>query len=380
MAGKRDYYEVLGVSRGATPDEVKKAYRKLAMEHHPDRNPGDAEAEQRFKEAAEAYEVLSHAEKRQTYDRFGHEGLGNQGFQGFQGVDEIFASFGDLFGEMFGFGGMGGGRRRGGPRQGESLRFDLELEFTEAAFGCTREIDVTRDEPCGTCSGSGARPGTSARSCQTCGGRGVVFQRIAMVQMQTACPHCRGRGNVISDPCESCRGAGKVARTRKLTVTVPPGVDTGMRLRLQGEGEPGDTGAPPGDLYVFLHVRSHPLFERRGDDVLCTVEVSFPQAALGAEVDVPTLEGQDKLKIPPGTQAGEVFRLRGKGIPSVRGGARGDQVMQLAVRTPTRLTERQKELLQEFAEIEGPGVPMGRGGRSGKGKGALRDFLDKTFG
>ncbi len=376
MAGKRDYYEILGIERSASTTEIKKAYRALAMKYHPDRNPEDADAETRFKEAAEAYEVLSNSEKKALYDRHGHAGLGGAGYQGFQGVDEIFASFGDLFGEMFGFSG-GGGRRRGGARQGESLRADLSLEFMEAAFGCTKELEVSRPEPCSVCSGNGLKPGTSPKNCNTCGGKGVVIQRIAMVQMQTTCPACRGHGQIITDPCEECHGQGRTNRSRKLTVNVRAGVDDGMRLRLQGEGEPGTLGAPPGDLFVFLQVSPHPLFERHENDVLCRVEVSYPQVALGAEVEVPTLEGTDTLKIPAGAQHGDLFRFRGKGIPSVRNGSRGDQVMQVVVRTPTRLTDRQRELLTELAEIEGLQV-QARG--KGKSKGALREFLDKTFG
>jgi molecular chaperone DnaJ len=367
LADKRDYYEVLGVERSASAKEIKKSYRKLALQHHPDRNPDDKEAEGKFKEAAEAYEVLSDDDKRSMYDRFGHDGLRNSGYSGFHGgVEDIFSAFGDMFGDLFGFGSMGGGRRGGprrrGPRRGSDLRYDLSIDFNEAAFGTTTEVEIARSEPCEICKGTGGKAGTEPIRCATCGGRGEVLQQQAFLQIRTTCPACRGAGQSYAEHCEPCTGRGRVQHERHLSVSVPRGVDDGMQLRLSGEGEPGTMGAPPGDLYVFIHVRPHELFERHGDDVVCRLDVSFPQAALGADLDVPTLEEQAQVKVPAGTQTADVLKLRGIGIPNVRTGRRGDQVMQCFVKTPKGLTDRQKELLQEFAQIDGQKVKSGSAG------------------
>jgi molecular chaperone DnaJ len=367
---KRDYYEVLGVAKDAAEKDIKKAYRQAALKFHPDRNPGDKEAEKSFKEAAEAYEVLTTPEKRQAYDRFGHDGLRASGYTGFHGgVEDIFAAFGDMFSDLFGFGPMGGrggpggrGGRARGPRRGSDIRYDLAIGFTEAAFGCTQELALHRPDPCETCSGSGAKPGTQKTSCRTCGGRGEVIQQQAFLQLRTTCPRCRGAGEYYEEPCGTCHGRGRIDKERKLSVTIPRGVDDGMQLRLSGEGEPGVLGGPPGDLYVVIHVRAHDVFERHGDDVVCRVEVAFPQAAMGAQIEVPTLEGKGMLDVPGGTQTGDLLKLGGQGIPNVRSGSRGDQIMQVFVRTPTSLTDRQRELLKEFAEIDGKRVKSGESG------------------
>ncbi|MCP4873174.1 MAG: molecular chaperone DnaJ [Proteobacteria bacterium] len=380
MASPRDYYEVLGIGRDASAKEMKKAYRALALKFHPDRNPDDKEAEASFKEAAEAYEVLNDPKKRELYDRFGHDGLKNSGYGGFQGgVEDIFSAFGDMFGDLFGFGG-GGGQRRGGarrraPRRGQDMRFDLSLDFEKAAFGTNEEILVQRAEICEPCSGKGGKAGTEPETCGTCGGRGEVIQQQAFLQIRTACPTCRGAGSSYAENCDECNGRGRIPVERKLAVNVPRGVDDGMQLRLSGEGEPGSMGAPPGDLYVFLHVRPHEIFERHGDDVVCALDLSFPQASLGTEIEVPTLDGSDTVKVKSGTQNGGLVRLKGKGIPNVRTGNRGDQVMQCKVATPKHLTDRQREILEEFATIDGEKVRKGE-----SGTGSLRRFISRLTG
>ncbi|MBI3185305.1 MAG: molecular chaperone DnaJ [Myxococcales bacterium] len=349
MAGtKRDYYEVLGVEKNADPQMLKSAYRKAALKYHPDRNPGDKEAEERFKEASEAYAVLSDPDQRARYDRFGHAGNGFEGFgQGFAGVN-LNDIFGDIFGEIFG----GGRRSRTRTSRGSDLRYNLEISFEEAAFGCEVQVKVPRPKRCEACGGTGSRS-KEGRTCPTCGGAGEVRFTQGFFSISRTCNHCGGTGAVITDPCGSCRGAGKVESETALTVKIPPGVDTGTRVRLAGEGEPGELGGPPGDLYVVVHMREHPIFVREDDEVLCEVPISFTQAALGAQLDVPTLDGKLKMKVPPGTQTGKVFRLKGKGVPHLHGGGRGDQHVRVVIETPTHLTGRQRELLEQFAQAAG---------------------------
>jgi len=352
---KRDYYEVLGVGRNAGPEEIKKVFRKLARRYHPDANQGDKNCEEKFKELAEAYEVLSDPEKRANYDRFGHAGINGQGSgfgEGFGGFDG-FGSFGDIFDIFFG----GGTRTRRGPQRGADIRINLDISFKEAAFGAEKDIRVPRTESCKNCGGSGAAPGTNQVKCTTCGGSGQVrfsqstpFGRI--VQSHT-CDKCRGSGKIIEKPCGNCRGTGQVRKTRTIHVKIPPGVDTGNRLRVSGEGEAGGKGGPRGDLYVYINVRPHRLFKREGNEIICEVPITFAQAALGDEVEVPTLEGTTKIKIPEGVQHGAEFRLRGKGFPDVNGYGRGDQFVKVKIITPTKLSERQKQLMREFAVLSG---------------------------
>jgi molecular chaperone DnaJ len=361
---KRDYYEILGVSRNATQEEIKKAYRRLARQYHPDANPDKKEeAAEKFREITEAYAVLSDPEKRAQYDRFGHAGPEGQGF----GFDFRNFDFRDL-GFDFGFGDLfeaffGGGRRRHGPQRGADLETQLELSFREAVFGAEKEVRVPRTERCGTCGGSGAAPGTAPERCAACNGTGQVsFSRATpfgqFIQTRT-CDRCGGSGQFIPQPCRDCNGSGYVQRVRKVKVKVPAGVDNGFRLRLRGEGEAGVRGGPPGDLYVYIRVRPDPVFRREGDDLICEAAISFPQAALGAEIEVPTLEGTARLKVQEGTQSGTVVRLKGKGVPNPYGHGRGDLIVRLKVVTPTRLTERQKELLREFARLSGDEVAKG---------------------
>jgi molecular chaperone DnaJ len=347
---RRDYYEILGLPRDARDDEIKKAYRKLALQYHPDRNPGDREAEERFKEAAEAYEVLRDPQKRELYDLYGHEGLRGTGFTGFRGFEDIFSSFSDIFEDFFGFG--SGVRRRGRvyAEPGADLRYDLAISFENAAFGTEIEIEVPKTAMCSVCEGSGATPGTSPSQCPHCQGTGQVTHSQGFLVISTTCSHCRGEGSFITDPCKECTGTGRVKKQKKINLTIPGGVDTGSRLRIQGEGEPGLHGGPPGDLYVVIHVEPHEFFEREGDDIYCQIPISFPQAALGTRVEIPTLEGTQPLDVPPGTDSGEVFRIRRGGVKHLRGSGRGDQIIQIVVKTPKRLTKRQKELLEEFAE------------------------------
>jgi molecular chaperone DnaJ len=351
MASKRDYYEVLGVARDATVKQITEAYRKLALANHPDRNPGDAQAETRFKEAAEAFEVLGDEEKRHRYDRYGHQGLSGTGFHEFTDVNDIFDAFGDIFGGGL-FGDLFGGRRRRGPARGNDLRCDLEIDLFDAARGATHNLEFQRHEFCGDCGGSGAKSGTKPETCRYCGGRGQVIQSQGFFRVQSTCPSCQGAGSKITQPCGKCRGTGRVAATRRIDVRIPPGVDTGMRLCLRGEGEVGQPGGPRGDLYCYVHVADHPLFERQGSTILCRVPITFPQAALGGEIEVPTLDGREHLTIAAGTQTGERIRLRGKGMPNPRGGGRGDQFVEVFVETPHELTKRQEELLRELAELD----------------------------
>ena len=351
---KRDYYEVLGVSRDASEADIKKAYRQLALQYHPDRNPGDKEAEEKFKEAAEAYEVLRDSDKRSLYDRFGHEGLRGTGFTGFTGFEDIFSSFGSIFEDFFGFGTRT--RSRTASRAGADLRYDLRISFLEAAFGVENEVEIQKRQICDSCKGTGAAPGTRPETCPTCRGRGQVMHSQGFFSISTTCPQCHGEATIIKNPCTSCHGTGKVKKNKKVLVKVPAGVETGTRLRLSGEGEDGVRGGHPGDLYVIIFVKDHDFFERKGYDISCQIPISFPQAALGTEIEVPTLEGSTKISLPQGTQSGEVFKLKDMGIPFVRGGGRGDQYVQIIVKTPTNLTEQQEGLLREFAKISGENV------------------------
>ncbi len=350
---KRDYYDVLGVSRDASDQDIKSAYRKLALKYHPDRNQGRAEAEEKFKEAAEAYAVLAEADKRAAYDRFGHAGVSSAGGPG--GFDPtIFADFGDIFGglrDIFGFGDFfGGGGRRGGPQRGSDLRYDLEISFEESASGMETSIQIPRQETCDTCKGSGSAPGTSPSVCPQCGGRGQIRYQQGFFTVAQTCRQCGGEGRVITKACPECRGHGHVARQRRLTVRIPAGVASGQRLRLYGEGEAGPGGGPAGDLYVVVHVQDHSVFRREGDDLYCRVPVTFPILALGGEISVPTLAGQEKVTIPEGTETGQVFRLRGKGMPSVSGRGRGDLHVVVEVATPRKLTKEQHQLLEQLAK------------------------------
>jgi molecular chaperone DnaJ len=351
---KRDYYEVLGVDRQATEQQIKSAYRKLALKYHPDRNPGDPAAEEQFKEAAEAYAILADAEKRALYDRFGHAGVSGAG-AGAGGFDPtIFADFSDIFsglGDVFGFGDIfGGRRRRGGPQRGADLRYDLEITFEESASGTDTTIQIPREETCETCSGSGAAPGTSPETCSQCRGSGQLRYQQGFLTVARPCPNCRGTGKTIAKPCQSCRGAGRISRERKITVKIPAGIATGQRLRLYGEGEHGSAGGPPGDLYVVVHVQEHSFFHREGDDLYCEMPVSFPTMALGGNIKVPTLNGHEDLSIPAGTQTGARFRIRGKGMPSVNGRGRGDLHVIAKVSVPKKLTKDQKHLLEELGK------------------------------
>lgn len=362
---KRDYYEVLGIDRSAGADEIKKSYRKLALKYHPDRNKGDKEAEEKFKEAAEAYEVLSNAEKRQLYDRFGHEGLQQTGFTGFRDFDDIFSSFGDIFEEFFGFGSRRGRRQR--VSRGADLRYDLTIDFMDAAFGKETEVEIPRHEPCGECSGTGSKDGAQPGVCYTCGGRGQVTRSQGFFSISTTCPTCQGSGTIITDPCPQCRGIGRVLQTKKLSLKIPAGVETGSRLRLQGEGEPGPPGGIPGDLYVFIEVREHKTFQRDGDNVIAGVPIPYSLACLGGEIDIPTLEGPDVFTIPKGTQSGDHFRIPDKGIPHLRGRGKGDLVVVVYIQTPTKLNKEHEELLRRLAEIEGARVSPKKKGLFSRG-------------
>jgi len=348
---KRDYYEVLGCDKSASGAELKKAYKKLAMKYHPDRNPGP-EGEEKFKEATEAYEVLSNEEKRQAYDQFGHAGVDSSG-GGFHGGGASFSDiFGDVFGDIFG-GARGGGGGRGGPQRGASLRYNLELSLEEAVRGTSVKIKVPKLESCDSCDGSGAAKGSKAENCGTCGGAGQIRMQQGFFSVQQTCPQCRGQGKIIKDPCKSCHGQGRVEKEKTLSVKIPPGVDTGDRIRLSGEGEAGTMGAPAGDLFVQVHVREHNIFTRDGDNLYCEVPIAFTTAALGGELEVPTLEGKVKLKIPAETQTGRMFRLRSKGVKPMRGGMAGDLICRVIIETPVNLSKRQKELLQELDQSLG---------------------------
>jgi molecular chaperone DnaJ len=347
---KRDYYDILGVTRKASDGELKSAYRKLAMQHHPDRNPGDAAAVEKFKEAAEAYAVLADANKRAAYDRFGHAGVSSA--PGAGGFDpDTFGDFADILGNMFGFGDMFSGRRRGGPQRGADLRYDLEISFKESATGAEPTIQIPRQESCETCHGSGAAPGTSPTTCATCKGQGQMRRQQGFFTIAVTCPHCRGTGRTIGTPCQSCHGAGRVTRERKIKVKIPGGVATGQQLRLQNEGEAGSGGGPAGHLYVVIHVQEHEFFRREGDNLFCEVPVNFTTLALGGEIIVPTLDGTEALKVPHGTQTGTTLRLRDKGMPDVNGRGRGDLFITVQAQTPRKLTKEQRQLLEQLAKV-----------------------------
>lgn len=362
--GKRDYYEVLGVERDADLPSIKKAYRRLAMKHHPDRNPGDAQSEDLFKEASEAYEVLADAERREVYDRYGHEGLkagAGAGGAGFGGFGDIF---GDIFSDIF----TGGARR--GPRRGSDLRYNLAIRLEDAVHGTEVQIQIPQREPCDSCDGSGAEPGTQPTTCPTCRGAGQVRINQGFLAVSQTCPQCRGRGQVISQPCGDCEGSGQQIRQKTLKVTIPPGVDTGDRIRLSGEGEVGQSGAMAGDLYVQIEVEPHHFFERQDNHLYCQIPVDMVTAALGGELEVPTLDGQAKLKIPPETQAGSTLRLRGHGVKPVRGGPKGDLLCQILVETPVNLNRKQRDLLRQFGEA--------LGGRDNPHNPQSRSWIDKA--
>ncbi|HHO76030.1 MAG TPA: molecular chaperone DnaJ [Deltaproteobacteria bacterium] len=346
---KKDFYDILGVSRSATPDEIKKAYRTLAMNSHPDRNPGDKEAESRFKEAAEAYEVLRDPNKRHIYDQYGHEGLQGTGYQGFSNFDDIFSSFSDIFGDVFGF---SSGRRsyRRRPSKGADLRYDASITLEQAAKGTELDLEIPKTETCAHCNGTGAEPGTSPEICKTCGGKGQVYRSQGFFTISTTCSHCRGSGQVISKPCNHCKGSGNIVRKKKLKVKIPAGVDTGATMRLTGEGEAGDLGGPPGDLYVFIDIKTHESFIRQGDDLYIEVPISFVQASLGTSISVPSLDGDVDLEIKPGTQPGEIYTIKGKGIKHMRSNGHGSLNVGISVKIPKKLSKEQEDLLLRFAQ------------------------------
>jgi molecular chaperone DnaJ len=347
---KHDYYEVLGVSKTAVDVEIKSAYRKLALKYHPDRNHGNKEAEEKFKEAAEAYAVLADADKRRMYDRFGHAGLGSgAGFDPsvFTGFEDILGGLGDIFG----FGGVfgAGGPRRTGPQRGADLRYDLEISFEESAKGAETAIQIPRQEPCEACKGSGAAPGTKPTTCPQCQGRGQLRYQQGFFTVARTCGQCRGSGSIISKPCTECRGSGRIPKERKITVRIPAGIATGQRLRLSGEGEAGPAGGPAGDLYVVIHVQDHPFFQRDGNDLFCEIPLNYPTLALGGDIKIPTLEGEETFAVPESTQSGATFTLRGRGMPDVSGRGRGNLMVRVKLVTPKKLTREQKRLLEELA-------------------------------
>ena len=351
---KRDYYEVLAVAKTATDAELKSAYRKLAMKHHPDRNPGDKAAEEHFKEAAEAYAVLADPQKRSLYDRFGHQGV-NSGGGGGAGFDpsvfnDLGGDFADILGNMFGFGDASSGRRRGGPQRGADLRYDLEIPFEEAARGTETTIQIPRQENCETCSGSGAAAGTQPATCSMCRGQGQVRRQQGFFTIATTCPQCRGAGRTVSKPCQTCHGSGRMSHERKITVKVPAGIATGQQLRLQNEGEAGSAGGPAGHLYVVIHVQEHDFFKRDGVNLFCEVAVNFTTLALGGEIVVPTLDGTETVKVPEGTQTGTTMRLRHKGMPDVNGRGKGDLFATVQVQTPKKLSKDQRQILEQLAK------------------------------
>jgi molecular chaperone DnaJ len=365
MANKRDFYEVLGVAREADADTIKKAYRKLAMQYHPDKNPGNAEAEEMFKEAAAAYEVLSDASKRAQYDRFGHSAFSQGGGgQGYSDVEDIFSNFGDIFGDLFGMGGGQRGRGRSGPRRGADLRYISEISLKEVVEGAEQDIQFDTEENCTDCNGNGAEKGSTPEVCGTCRGSGQVVRSQGFFQMASTCPTCQGRGSVIKKPCKPCRGSGRRSQHRKIRLTIPPGVDNGTRLRVSNEGEGGYQGGQPGDLYVEIRVKNHESFERRGEDLLGEVTLSYLQALLGADIEVPTVTGKAKLTIPKGVQVGETIKLPNEGVPSLRDKRRGDLYFTVHVEFPKKISKEEEKLLREIAQIRGEKLDDG-GGLSG---------------
>lgn len=350
MATPRDYYEVLGVARDASQDEIKRAYRKQARDNHPDLNPGDAQAVERFKEAAEAFEVLSNEEKRALFDRYGHAGLQGRNGGGFNDVSDVMGAFGDLFEGLFGGGGGGRGQRRA--QRGNSLRCSIRIDLAEAAAGCTRTLEIERAELCADCDGSGARPGSTPEKCGYCGGSGQVIQSHGFFRVQTTCVACRGAGRIVRDKCPKCSGSGRERKKTTLEVKVPPGLDNGMQLCLRGEGEPGADGGPRGDLLCDIHVADHPFFKREGQHLTCRIPINFSQAVLGTDFEIPLLQGRHKLTIPAGTQPGEVFKLRGKGMPDPHTQRKGDLLIEIQVEVPRKVSGRHEELIRELAELD----------------------------
>lgn len=363
MPTQRDYYEILGVERNASDEEIASAYRKMAILHHPDKNPGDEGAVAMFKQAAEAFEVLGDSEKRARYDRFGHAGVNGQGHagQGFEDVGDIFSAFGDIFGDLF-----GGGGGRGRQRAGRDVRCDVTLTLHEAAEGCDKTVEFQRHEPCDDCNGSGAAPGSVREACGYCGGHGRVIQSAGIVRMQTTCPACHGEGSTVAKPCRGCRGSGRRLKKVVTEVKIPAGVDDGMRVRITGEGEASPTGGPRGDCYCFISVLPHPLFEREGQHLVCRIPITYAQAALGAELEVPTLQGRDTVTLPPGTQSGDVFRVGGGGMPDPRRRGLGDLLVQVTIEVPKKLSKDEEKLLRQLAELEHKNVAPQR-----------RSFFDK---
>ena len=359
MATPLDYYEVLGIDRSASNGDVAVAYRKLAVKYHPDKNPGDEEAIERFKEAAEAFEVLNDPQKRARYDRYGHAGLNGQGFGAhhFTDVEDIFSAFGDIFGDLF-----GGGGRRNRPRKGRDVRCDVTLSLHEAAAGCTKTVKFQRHEQCAECKGSGAAEGSRREVCSYCRGQGRIIQQAGIVRMQTTCPACRGEGSVVKRPCPGCRGSGQVLKKVTTEVQIPAGVDDEMQVRIAGQGEPSPNGGPPGDCYCFISVLPHPLFERDGQNLVCRVPITYAQAALGAKLEVPTLQGRGEVEVPAGTQSGQVFRLGGKGMPDPRRRGLGDLLVQVVIEVPKKLSKEEKTLLRDLAELEHKNVAPERKG------------------
>jgi molecular chaperone DnaJ len=383
---KRDYYEILGVAKTASDGEIKSAYRKQAMKYHPDRNPGDHAAEEKFKEAAEAYAILADSEKRSLYDRFGHAGVKSAAGAGAGFDPSVFQEFGDfadILGNMFGFGDLfGGARRRGGPQRGADLRYDLEISFEESARGAETAVQIPRQENCDTCHGSGAAPGSSPTTCPQCRGQGQVRFQQGFFTVARTCPQCRGAGKIVTKPCATCHGAGRVAKERKITVKIPPGIATGQQLRLQGEGEAGSAGGPAGHLYVVVHVQEHEFFRRDGVNLFCEIPVNFTTVALGGDIQVPTLDGPETVRVPEGTQTGTTLRLKGKGMPDVGGRGRGDLFATVQVKTPKKLTREQRRLLEQLGAALPPEKfePRPRGEDDSNDERNLFDRVKDMFG